>query len=180
MAPPCIRPSFFFTRYFTAIRDSAYLVAMPKTPESQHQSTAPGPPRATAVPTPTIFPVPMVAASAVVSAPKLDTSPSASGSLVTESLIPFVMDFHWIKPVLKVIKTWVPRSRIISHQPQTASSMAVITFPIVSIISCPSLSSGALKQTGNILLSSGRAGFSFPVRRSAAAGSQQRPLSILL
>lgn len=42
MAPPCIRPSFVFTRYFTAIRDSEYFVAIPNTPESQHQSTAPG------------------------------------------------------------------------------------------------------------------------------------------
>ena len=41
----------------------------PKTPVIQHQKTAPGPPRATAVPTPIIFPVPMVDASAVVRAP---------------------------------------------------------------------------------------------------------------
>ena len=94
IAPPCILPSFFFTLYLTAIKDSEYLVAIPNTPDNQHQSTAPGPPRAMAVPTPTILPVPMVAARAVVSAPKLDTSPSASGSLVTESLMPFVMDFH--------------------------------------------------------------------------------------
>src|SRR5699024_3478088 len=54
MAPPCILPSFFFTLYLTAIRDSEYFVAIPKTPDSQHQSTAPGPPKAMAVPTPTI------------------------------------------------------------------------------------------------------------------------------
>ena len=47
---------------------SAYLVAMPNTPVSQHHSTAPGPPMNTAVPTPMMLPVPMVDASAVVSA----------------------------------------------------------------------------------------------------------------
>ena len=93
MAPPCIRPSFVFTRYFTAISDSEYLVAIPKIPDNQHHSTAPGPPRAIAVPTPTILPVPIVAASAVVSAPKFETSPSASGSLCTDSLIPFDIVF---------------------------------------------------------------------------------------
>ena len=68
MAPPCILPSGVRTRYFTAIRDSAYLVAIPNTPASQHQNTAPGPPRNTAVPTPMMLPVPMVDARAVVRA----------------------------------------------------------------------------------------------------------------
>ena len=69
MAPPCIRPSSVLTRYFTAISDSLYFVAIPNTPVSQHHKTAPGPPTATAVPTPIIFPVPIVDASAVASAP---------------------------------------------------------------------------------------------------------------
>ena len=38
---------------------------MPSTPVSQHQKIAPGPPNATAVETPMIFPVPNVAASVV-------------------------------------------------------------------------------------------------------------------
>ena len=52
--------------------------------------TAPGPPMNTAVPTPTMLPVPMVAASAVVSAPNWVMSPSAleGSSLVTDSLMP--------------------------------------------------------------------------------------------
>ena len=45
IAPPIMRPSAVCTRYLTAIRLSAYLVAMPNTPVSQHHSTAPGPPR---------------------------------------------------------------------------------------------------------------------------------------
>ena len=51
---------------------------MPNTPVSHIQSTAPGPPAATAVATPTMLPVPIVAASAVVSAPNWLTSPSPS------------------------------------------------------------------------------------------------------
>ena len=88
MAPPSMVPSFVRTLYLTAIRDSPYLVAMPNTPVSQHHRTAPGPPRAMAVPTPIIFPVPMVEARAVVSAANWLISPLESGSLVTESLMP--------------------------------------------------------------------------------------------
>ena len=88
MAPPSTRPSSVFTRYFTAISASAYLVAMPSTPVSQHHSTAPGPPSATAVPTPTMLPVPMVDASAVVSAPNWLISPSAPLSFATERRMP--------------------------------------------------------------------------------------------
>ena len=94
MAPPCIRPSSVFTLYLTAIRDSAYFVAIPNTPVSQVHRTAPGPPRAIAVPTPIILPVPMVAARAVVNAPNCDTSPSASGSFATDNLIPLDMVFR--------------------------------------------------------------------------------------
>ena len=46
---------------------------MPSTPVSQHHSTAPGPPRAMAVDTPMILPVPKVAANVVASAPKGET-----------------------------------------------------------------------------------------------------------
>ena len=45
------------------------------------------PPIMSAVPTPTIFPVPIVAAREVTKAPNWLTSPSASLSLLTESLI---------------------------------------------------------------------------------------------
>ena len=43
---------------------------MPKIPVTQHQNMAPGPPMATAEDTPTIFPVPSVAASVVLRAEK--------------------------------------------------------------------------------------------------------------
>lgn len=70
MAPPASSPSFRFLRYRRHTSDSAYRVAIPKTPVSQHQNTAPGPPNATAVATPMIFPVPIAAAREVASAPK--------------------------------------------------------------------------------------------------------------
>jgi len=78
MGPPAISPLTFLPRYFTDRTASAYLVAMPKTPVSHIQSTAPGPPRATAVATPMMLPVPTVAARAVISAPKWLMSPSPS------------------------------------------------------------------------------------------------------
>ena len=102
IAPPIIEPSSLFTRYLTAIRVSAYLVAMPKIPVSHIQRTEPGPPQAIAVPTPMMLPVPMVEERAVVSAPNWETSPSASGSLVTDSLMALKMSF-WMKPVRNVM-----------------------------------------------------------------------------
>ena len=66
---------------------SAYFVEMPNTPVSQHHNTAPGPPKATAVATPMILPVPMVAARAVANDLNCDTSPLAFGSRFTEMRI---------------------------------------------------------------------------------------------
>ena len=87
IGPPNIIPSDVFTLYFTAKRPSPYFVAIPNKPVNQHQNTAPGPPAAIAVATPTILPVPIVAASAVASAAKELTSPLASASGVTDNLI---------------------------------------------------------------------------------------------
>ncbi len=70
IGPPAINPFGVVMRYFTASSASEYFVAIPNTPVSHIQSTAPGPPIATAPATPKILPVPIVAASAVVNAPK--------------------------------------------------------------------------------------------------------------
>ena len=48
---------------------------MPNAAEISIQTNAPGPPIASAVATPTMLPVPMVAASAVISAENGETSP---------------------------------------------------------------------------------------------------------
>jgi hypothetical protein len=63
-----MEPSFVFTLYLTARSASLYFVAMPNTPVSHVHSTAPGPHIATADATPTMFPVPIVAARAVAKA----------------------------------------------------------------------------------------------------------------
>src|SRR6266403_1423767 len=52
IGPPAIRPLSVLMRYFTERTASEYFVAMPKTPVSHIQSTAPGPPAAMAEATP--------------------------------------------------------------------------------------------------------------------------------
>ena len=75
------------------------MVAMPNTPVSQHQSTAPGPPRAMAVPTPMMLPVPMVEARAVVRACELaDISLGVRVAGLRRGGSP-VKVLRWIKPV---------------------------------------------------------------------------------
>ena len=118
IGPPSILPFFVFTRYLMASKPSAYFVEIPNTPVSQHHSTAPGPPRAIAVATPTILPVPMVAASAVASEPNCDTSPVASGSFCTDSLIALKM-WRWGHLNLMVRNRCVPSSRMIIGHPQS-------------------------------------------------------------
>ena len=94
MGPPEALPFSSIIRYLTASTPSAYLVAIPKKAASHIQKSAPGPPAFTAVATPTILPVPTVAARAVHKAWKLLMSPlpvflaakmsfSAMGSLNT-------------------------------------------------------------------------------------------------
>ena len=117
IGPPSISPRLVLTRYFTARRPSAYLVEMPKTPVSQHQNTAPGPPRAMAVATPMILPVPMVAARAVARAPNWETSPVAFLSFLKDSDIAWKI-LRCGKRRRTVRKMWVPSSRMIIGHPQ--------------------------------------------------------------
>ncbi len=74
---------------------------MPNRPAIHIQKMAPGPPARSAVATPTMEPVPMVAASAVASAPKLEMSPLPSGSRRTD-LRMAAGSLRWMKPVRKV------------------------------------------------------------------------------
>ncbi len=67
MGPPVRSPFSFRVRYFTESTASAYFVPMPTSPDTQSQNTAPGPPIVTAPATPAMFPMPIVAASAVAS-----------------------------------------------------------------------------------------------------------------
>ena len=117
IGPPSMCPFSDFTRYFMASRASEYFVEMPNTPVSQHQNTAPGPPNATAVATPIILPVPIVAARAVASAPNCDTSPFCDLSRCTERRMA-VKSLRCGKRRRTDRKTWVPSSSTIIGQPQ--------------------------------------------------------------
>ncbi len=117
MGPPSIVPSDVLTLYLTPSRASEYFVAMPKTPVSHVQRTAPGPPSATAVATPMILPVPIVAANAVVSAPNWLTSPSPSLDLPREIFIPNGTN-RWMKRRRNVRKMCVPNRRTSMGGPQ--------------------------------------------------------------
>ena len=116
IGPPRICPSLRRTRNLTASRPSEYLVAMPRMPVNQHQKTAPGPPMVTAVATPMMLPVPMVAASPVAKALNWLTSPSAPLSRFTLMRIALKMwrcgNFRRI-----VRKRCVPTSNTIIGQP---------------------------------------------------------------
>ena len=81
MGPPTKRPSFVFSLNLTASTTSANLVVIPNIAAIHIQKIAPGPPRAIAVATPAILPVPTVAARAVATAWKAVTSPSPTCSL---------------------------------------------------------------------------------------------------
>ena len=91
---------------------------MPKMPVSQHHSTAPGPPSDTAVATPMMLPVPMVAASEVARAANWLTSPVESLSFDTDNLMA-VNILRCGTRSLKVRKMWVPSNSIIMGQPHT-------------------------------------------------------------
>ena len=139
MAPPSILPEWSFTRYFTPMNTSEYFVAMPRMPVIHIQKMAPGPPNRRPVPTPTMLPVPMVAASAVVSAPNCVMSPSAldGSSFVTDSLMP-VPIFLWMNPVRIVMKMCVPSSSRIMIGPHTNPSTASITSSGLVALAIPS------------------------------------------
>ena len=131
MGPPNTLPFSALMRYFTASRPSAYLVEIPKRPVSQHHNTAPGPPSDTAVATPIILPVPMVAAKAVANAPNCDTSPWAFLSLLMLSFMALRRNLCG-KRSRMVRKICVPNNRIIIGQPHrselTSERNSVILF----------------------------------------------------
>ena len=149
IAPPSILPEWSFTRYFTPMNTSEYLVAMPRMPVIHIQKMAPGPPNRRPVPTPTMLPVPMVAASAVVSAPNWVMSPSASdgSSLVTDSLMP-VPSLRWMNPVRIVMKMCVPSRSKIMMGPHTKPSTASITSSglVAAAKPSPKLVNGVMKN----------------------------------
>ena len=77
MAPPTQLPAGVFSRNCTESMTSANFVTMPTMAVTHIQNRAPGPPTEMAVATPTMLPVPMVPASAVIRAFQGEISPSA-------------------------------------------------------------------------------------------------------
>ena len=133
MGPPSILPCGVRMRYLTASSPSAYLVEMPNTPVSQHQNTAPGPPNVMAVATPTIFPVPMVAANAVANAPNWLTSPCPDLSDCTESRMA-LNSLRCGKRSRTVKNKWVPNRIITMGHPQSQSLHDLMSALSVSAI----------------------------------------------
>ena len=87
IGPPSISPLSFTTRYLIANAHSENLLVIPKAAEIHIQTSAPGPPATIAVATPTMLPVPIVAARAVIRAAKGETSPSPPSLSVRDSLL---------------------------------------------------------------------------------------------
>ena len=81
MAPPTQLPAGVFSRKWTESKTSENFVIMPTNAVTHIQNKAPGPPMAIAVATPTMLPVPMSAARAVIKAFHGEISPSVDLSL---------------------------------------------------------------------------------------------------
>ena len=77
--PPLTTPSESISRYFTPRVHSTNFVHMPRRPAMIIQNAAPGPPIASAAPTPAMLPRPTVPDTAEVSAWKCVTSPGSLG-----------------------------------------------------------------------------------------------------
>ena len=115
-------PSGVNSRYFTASSPSAYLVAMPKNAATSIQKSAPGPPVPIAVATPTMLPVPIVAESAVQSAPNEETSPEVPASVRNMYRKAFLRFMRWQNLSMPVSSMPVRRMVQISGSPQTIES----------------------------------------------------------
>lgn len=124
-----------------------------------------------------MLPVPMVAASAVVSAPNWVMSPSAleGSSLVTDSLMP-VPILRWMNPVRMVMKMCVPSSSKIMMGPHTKPSTASMTSSGLVAVAIPSASpvNGVMK---NDVRKSSMA-FPFPVGESACVQENRKRRSL--
>ena len=133
IGPPLISPLAFISRYLIASMHSLNLEVRPNAPETHIHTRAPGPPDTIAVATPTILPVPIVAASAVVSAENGETSPSprlfVRASLLRVLFSAYPRFLHVRNLVRNVRNIPVPTNRTSITGPQTKSSIcAIISF----------------------------------------------------
>ena len=143
IGPPDISPFSFFSRYLMASIHSLNFDVKPNAAEIHIHTSAPGPPLTIAVATPTILPVPIVAAKAVVKAENGETSPSpllcVRASLLKVLLIAYGKFLQGKKPVLMVKNIPVPTKRTNITGPQTKSSTAATISFNLSILLSPSL-----------------------------------------
>jgi len=107
IGPPSISPRSLTTLYLIDNAHSANFVVIPNAAEIHIHTKAPGPPATIAVATPTMLPVPIVDASAVISAAKGETSPLPPSFLILASLLKSAFSdgkrfFQVRKPNLKV------------------------------------------------------------------------------
>ena len=137
IGPPAISPLAFTSRYLTASMHSANLLVRPKQAEIHIQTRAPGPPENIAVATPTILPVPMVAAKAVISVENGETSPWPR--FVVRASLPSTLRnaygrFRQVRKFsLKVRYMPVPTSRVSIAGPHTKLSISLTMALICSI-----------------------------------------------
>ena len=130
IGPPLISPFSFTSRYLIASIHSLNLEVKPNAAEIHIHTSAPGPPETIAVATPTIFPVPIVAARAVVSAENGETSPSPL-LFVRASLLRVLFSayprFLHVRNLVRIVRNIpVPTSKINITGPQTKSSIFVM------------------------------------------------------
>jgi len=96
------------------MKASEYLAAIPKIAEIHIQNSAPGPPRWIAVATPAMLPTPTVAASAVDSAWKCETSPCSSLASARRKKAN--------RRAGASLVNWTPPSRAVSQMPVPSNS----------------------------------------------------------
>ena len=126
IGPPIISPFALVSRYLTASIHSLNLVERPNNAQISIHTRAPGPPENIAVATPTILPVPIVAASAVQRHANGDTSPLplfvVLASFEVTLRIAYPRLLHVLNFTLIVINIPVPIRRTSIIGPQTMPS----------------------------------------------------------
>ena len=131
IGPPDISPLELSPRYFVASIHSLNFVVSPNNAEIHIHNKAPGPPDIIAVATPTILPVPIVEASAVVSDEKGETSPFLEDfvldSLLKVIFIAYPRFFHVKNRVFIVRKKPVPIKKTSIGGPHIKLSTVVIS-----------------------------------------------------
>ena len=141
IGPPDISPFSLTSLYLIANIHSENLEERPKQADIHIHTNAPAPPETIAVATPTIFPVPMVAARAVVRAENGETSP-VPRLFVLASLLNVFLNaqgrFLQVRKLHRTVRsTPVPTKRTSITGPHTKESICDTMLLIFSILFAP-------------------------------------------